>query len=71
MPTARSGVLLTVVNGRLYAIGGSVSNLCFSSSCASFAVEAYDPATNSWATKAPVPVTNAFVPPYVALRGVG
>jgi hypothetical protein len=50
MPTARNGFAAVATgNGKLYAIGGSDGNN-YVSTCAE-----YDPATNSWATKAAMP----------------
>src|SRR5580704_8481341 len=46
MPTARQQLAAGVVNGRLYAIGG-LDSVGYSN-----AVEAYDPATDTWSTKA-------------------
>jgi N-acetylneuraminic acid mutarotase len=47
MPTARAGLTAAAVNGVLYAIGGTFFNTN----------EAFDPATNTWTTKAPMPTT--------------
>jgi N-acetylneuraminic acid mutarotase len=49
MPTARTGFEVGVVNGKIYAIGGQVL------SGATGVNEMYDPATNTWTTKAPMP----------------
>ena len=49
MPTARSGFGVTVVNGKIYAIGGSNSGGYLR------IVEEYNPATNTWTTKAIMP----------------
>lgn len=49
MPTARSGLGVAVVNGKIYAIGGSDGNGHLNTT------EEYDPATNTWATKKPMP----------------
>ena len=46
MPTARGYITANAVNGRIYIIGGD-SNGTIN--------EAYDPATDSWITKAPMP----------------
>jgi N-acetylneuraminic acid mutarotase len=46
MPTARAALSTSVVDGKIYAIGGR-SGLS--------TVEAYDPATDTWTTKAPMP----------------
>ena len=53
MPTARHRLAVGVVNGILYAVGGS-GNLG-SPPAVLATVEAYDPATNSWTTKASMP----------------
>jgi hypothetical protein len=49
MPTPRTELAVGVVNGILYAVGGSTNSNW------STVVEAYDPSTNSWTTKAPMP----------------
>src|SRR4051795_13026756 len=55
MPTARNGLGLAAASyGQLYAVGGSNSG-CSNSSIALAPVEEYDPAANSWATRAPMP----------------
>jgi hypothetical protein len=51
MPTAREHLAVGVVNGVLYAVGGAVD---FNGG-ARQTVEAYDPVTNTWTTKAPMP----------------
>lgn len=54
MPTARSALTTAVVNGIIYAIGGS--NVHANSLNPHLAaVEAYDPTTNTWAAKAAMP----------------
>ena len=52
MPTARCGLGVTAVNGKVYAIGGA-TNANFGG--ASNIVEEYDPSTNIWTTKANMP----------------
>lgn len=47
MPTARSGIGVAIVDGIIYAIGGSYDSFGEN--------EAYDPATNTWTTKTPMP----------------
>jgi len=49
MPTARSGLCTVVVNGKIYAIGGSHADLATSS------VEEYDPIENKWEIKSSMP----------------
>jgi len=57
-PTKRTEVTAAVLGGRIYVLGGfaepSLSNL--SSLTITDRVEAYDPATNAWTTRAPLPV---------------
>ena len=50
MPTARSQLVAVTVNNIIYAIGGAGSSLT-----ALRTVQAYNPATNSWSTKAQLP----------------
>ena len=52
MPTARAALSSSVVNGIIYAMGGATGNILLAT------MEAYNPATDSWTTKASVP--NAF-----------
>ena len=47
MPTPRGWFAVGVVSGVLYAVGGSFAALHTN--------EAYDPITNRWTSKAPVP----------------
>lgn len=53
MPTVRSGLGVGVVNGLIYAVGGVYSP--GSSTGFMNAVQAYDPATNTWTDRAPLP----------------
>ncbi len=51
MPTARWNLRTSVVDGKIYAIGGAS---CYG--CAALrTVEAYDPATDTWTTKSEMP----------------
>jgi len=50
MPTARCNLSVSVVNGKIYAIGGGEENRW------SPAVEEYDPIADKWAKKADMPV---------------
>jgi hypothetical protein len=55
MPTARHGLGVGVVNGILYAVGGSYDLDQYQKQ-----VEAYDPATDTWTTKAPIPTVRKW-----------
>ncbi len=61
MPTARSGVSVSVVDGKIYAIGGTKTKIIqaprgFSSESEELAtVERYDPVTDTWIQKANMP----------------
>ncbi len=56
MPTARNHLGAAALNGRIYAIGGRLT-AAFSIVMPgqTDAVQEYDPAADSWATKAPMP----------------
>ena len=54
MPTARGGLSASVVDGKIYAIGGEAGSQVFST------VEAYDPATDTWTRKADMPTPRGF-----------
>jgi N-acetylneuraminic acid mutarotase len=60
MPTARTGVGVGVVNGFLYAVGGQSLAVGFTSSWLG-TLEAYDPTTDRWTTKAPMPTARTGV----------
>lgn len=54
MPTARAGLaVVTLANGNIFAIGGDVRT--GSANLFQSVVESYDPSTNTWSTKAPMP----------------
>jgi N-acetylneuraminic acid mutarotase len=56
MPTARQCLSTSVVNGKIYAIGGGAASSSSYESMEVFsAVEEYDPATDTWTTKSPMP----------------
>ncbi len=61
MPTARAGLAVGVVDGILYAVGGfdyeSVGGFWYPRYLGT--VEAYDPATDSWTTKSPMPTARS------------
>jgi len=54
MQVARSGLGVAVVNGKIYAIGGSAENGVVSTN------EEYDPATDTWSFKKPMPTPRTF-----------
>src|SRR5437588_12515269 len=49
MPRARAHFALAAVNGKLYAVGGMLSDGITAT------VDAYDPVTNSWVARASMP----------------
>ena len=52
MPTKREGLGVTAINSILYAVGGDQNA---SGGTVLATVEAYDPSTDSWTTKASMP----------------
>lgn len=61
MPTARQGLSTNVINGKIYAIGGGVSSSTSYESVKTFStVEEYDPMTDIWTTKSPMPTSRGF-----------
>jgi N-acetylneuraminic acid mutarotase len=61
MPTARQGLSTSVVNGRIYAIGGGESSSSSYLQVETFStVEEYDPATDTWTTKSPMPTERGW-----------
>jgi hypothetical protein len=61
MPTARSQLAVSVLNGILYAVGGTNDSGVLNT------VEAYDPTTDSWTTKTPMPTPRSDL----TMRAVG
>ena len=59
MPTPRLGLGVSVVDGKIYAIGGMTSGSDFWSGIRN-TVEVYDPVTNTWITKAPMPTARLW-----------
>jgi N-acetylneuraminic acid mutarotase len=53
MPTSRAGIGVAVVDGKIYAIGGSYDSLG--------ETEEYDPATNTWTKKTPMPTPRMWI----------
>jgi len=64
MPTARSALSTSVVDGKIYALGGSTYRTGLST------VEAYDPATDTWTTKAPMPTARTTFLATSAVNGI-
>ena len=71
MPTPRQSLGAATVNGRIYAIGGQQTDLPwnYTETNALSTNEEYDPATDSWTTKAPMP-TARYGPAVASLAGV-
>jgi N-acetylneuraminic acid mutarotase len=59
MPTARSGFAIAVYQSKIYVIGGTVGESTDLVSAFTGVVEVYDPATDSWETKTPMPTPRA------------
>ena len=57
MLTVRTGFGLAAVGGKLYTVGGALPSSSPHSSTA--IVEAYDPGTNAWTTRAPMPTARS------------
>jgi N-acetylneuraminic acid mutarotase len=55
MPTARYALSMPVVNGKIYAMGGSVGG-----GYGINTVELYDPETDTWTMKASMPIVNCY-----------
>lgn len=56
MPTPRYGLTVGMINGTIYAVGGVDDRVDPGSPAIRLAtVEAYDPVTNAWSTKTPLP----------------
>jgi N-acetylneuraminic acid mutarotase len=56
MPTGRAGLSASIVNGKIYVIGGTPDyRNCLST------VEEYDPLTGKWTEKADMPAARAFL----------
>lgn len=70
MPTARRQLVVVAVNGRIYAIGGVDFTSDTSALVYSYATEEYDPATDTWAAKAPIP-TGGGVNNHLGNRFIG
>ena len=61
MPTLRSGFKTTVVDGKIYAIGGAILDRQRNVEVATDLVEAYDPLANRWEKRAPMPTKRTWI----------
>jgi N-acetylneuraminic acid mutarotase len=61
MPTARLTLSTSVVDGKIYAIGGSIRPGAWTEELPSSDVEAYDPVTDTWTEKAPMPTARMLL----------
>ncbi|MHC4175068.1 MAG: kelch repeat-containing protein [Planctomycetota bacterium] len=61
MPTTRLTHSTSVVDGKIYVIGGAHRPGVWTEELVTSDVEEYDPATDTWTTKAPMPTARAFV----------
>lgn len=59
MPTARAGLAATAVNGIIYAIGGG--GTVAGNAAGMSTVEAYNPTTDTWSTKAAMPTARTWL----------
>jgi N-acetylneuraminic acid mutarotase len=59
MPTARSGFAVAVYQNKIYCIGGTTGDSANLVSGFTGATEVYDPATDTWETKKPMPTPRA------------
>jgi N-acetylneuraminic acid mutarotase len=61
MPTPGQGLSTSVVNGKIYAIGGGSSSSTSYASVETYStVEEYDPATDTWTAKSDMPTARGF-----------
>jgi N-acetylneuraminic acid mutarotase len=59
MPTPRHLLAAVAVNGKIYALGGNIDRV--SANTLSDAVEEYDPTSNSWSARTPMPVARTGI----------
>jgi N-acetylneuraminic acid mutarotase len=66
MPTARYGFTTIVCENKIYCLGGSIDHPPYGAPTKTNAFEVYDPATNGWTAKNPMPmqVTSYAAIPY-------
>ncbi|MGH7801012.1 MAG: Kelch repeat-containing protein [Thermodesulfobacteriota bacterium] len=60
MPTPREGAMAAALNGKLYVVGGLIHYCFVSDGVWTGTLEVYDPATDTWTTKAPMPTARGF-----------
>lgn len=70
MPTPRSDFAIAVYKNKIYCMGGTVGiekvDIIFSRFVTSSVNEVYDPATDTWETKSPLPNAGMFMEAFVA-----
>ena len=59
LPTPRTSQAATVIDGKIYVVGGAVSAVPLP--IWQNVLEVYDPATNTWETKAPMPTARGYL----------
>jgi N-acetylneuraminic acid mutarotase len=67
MPTNRSQIGIAVYQGKIYCFGGCAYNTTLGHWEDTSAVEAYNPATNTWETKTPMPTARSRLQTNLAL----
>jgi len=61
MPTLRSDFAVVACQNQIYAIGGVMSDDSYGNALMTNVNEAYDPSTNSWSTKTPMPTNRTAI----------
>jgi N-acetylneuraminic acid mutarotase len=71
MPTPRRQLIVVAANNKIYAIGGVHFTSDPNSLVYSYSTEEYDPFTNTWASKAPMPTGGGTVNSVLGNRFIG
>jgi hypothetical protein len=69
MPTARLALSVSAVNGKIYAIGGLVPGFGNGGLKGTSATEVYDPATDTWTAKSPMPTPRGWLHDNAVVNG--